>query len=104
MQHVPWLTVCSHLHSKLKGLVCPLCMRWPTATCATKCKKLLHATLATHSPLLTMHGCMDRTPPVLPFCLQMCQRAVYGKKGTDITKLVPHSSMLYIEGVNEKKA
>lgn len=47
---------------------------------------------------------MDRTPPVLPFCLQMCQRAVYGKKGTDITKLVPHSSMLYIEGVNEKKA
>uniref|UniRef100_A0A383VTF7 Uncharacterized protein n=1 Tax=Tetradesmus obliquus TaxID=3088 RepID=A0A383VTF7_TETOB len=35
---------------------------------------------------------------------RMCQRAVFGKKGTDITKLVPHSSMLYIEGVNEKKA
>jgi hypothetical protein len=34
----------------------------------------------------------------------MCQRPVYGKKNTDITKLVPHSSYLYVEGVNEKKA
>lgn len=35
--------------------------------------------------------------------MQMCQRPVYGKKGTDITKLVPHSSHLYLEGVHECK-
>lgn len=37
-------------------------------------------------------------------CLQMCQRPVYGKKGTDITKLIPHSSYRYVEGVNDHKA
>lgn len=35
--------------------------------------------------------------------LQMCQRPVYGKKGTDITKLIPHSSLLYVEGVHERR-
>ncbi|WIA08588.1 hypothetical protein OEZ85_008017 [Tetradesmus obliquus] len=54
--------------------------------------------------LLCIGGCNLCAAMFLKQNQRMCQRAVYGKKGTDITKLVPHSSMLYIEGVNEKKA